>query len=763
VQIGPFTLELATAARTGEVSGKWALDDWDPLQDRASDDQLLPRVTVEAGKEVMGRSRMNRVLMLVGSSPSCKVRLRDPRVSRYHCALLRTPQGVWAIDLLHGTGSCLNGQSLPWALMKDGDALQVGPYVLRVRYPEGCPETPPAHLVEVPAVDASASGERRPSGQNGLARAAVGVNALQAELDQAHERLRDAEVLRQQLADAQADCDRLRKQAQALEVHAAGVADVQPRPEAAEASARELEAVRGERDRWQAEVQNLQVRLTSNVVDQEQIRRLAADLHAAQLEQDRLQTELHSAEQARTRLIELERALTEATAAHESALAAARGSWESERQSLVTDFERERQTHHGAVQATLSDFQARAADEGAKWQQQLEAAQKQLVEEREAVLAAAARLDQESATLERVRADLEARNAEHGEALQRLQEAQDELALSREKARSLQAGLDQALEHQRDIETLGQQLEHTRAEHSQLCVSVQELEGRANAADRLCTQLRNAGAETEQLRAQLQAAESRRAELEAVRADCDRLREQARALETQAAVVTDLQSRLEAAETSARELDAVRCERDRWQAEVRNQQARLASNGADQEQLRRLAADLQAAEMERDGLQTELRSAEQARTRLIELERALTEATAAHESALAAARGSWESERQSLAANLERERQTHQETVETLVRDLRTRIATEGAKWRQQFEAAQRQLVEDRGLFQAQNEQLRQQAGSLQAERDRLLAQLTQAELRVRSAAEHSAAELQQLQQQAARDHVFVQLAANRR
>src|SRR5262249_38078730 len=122
----------------------------------------------------------------------------------------------------------------------------------------------------------------------------------------AGERQRDAEALRQQLADTQADCDRLREQARALEDQLSGIADLQARLETAEASARELEVVCGERDCWQAEAQDLQAQLASAAADREQLGRLAADLDTAHAERDRLhaerQTSRDSAERATARV-----------------------------------------------------------------------------------------------------------------------------------------------------------------------------------------------------------------------------------------------------------------------------------------------------------------------------------------------------------------------------------------------------------------------------------------------------------------------------
>ena len=226
VQIGPYTLELAAPARAGEEPGDCGTEDWDPLRDRASDPRCLPRVTVEAGNEVLAHLSLNRALVLVGSSPDCRIRLRDSRVWRYHCSLLRTPQGVWLINLLPGADACLNGQPLRWALVKDGDRLQVGPYVLRVWYPEARTETSPPGLAAIPAgtpvrtaEETSESGQ--PSHEGGgpepaATEASALVAALRAELDQAGERQRDAEILRQQLADTQAEGDRLRDQALSL-------------------------------------------------------------------------------------------------------------------------------------------------------------------------------------------------------------------------------------------------------------------------------------------------------------------------------------------------------------------------------------------------------------------------------------------------------------------------------------------------------------------------------------------------------------------
>ena len=79
---------------------------------------------------------MKSSLVLVGGASACKVRLRHDRVSRFHCSLVRGPLGVWAVDLLSRDGTRVNGESVPWARLMEGDRLQIGPFELRIWYEE---------------------------------------------------------------------------------------------------------------------------------------------------------------------------------------------------------------------------------------------------------------------------------------------------------------------------------------------------------------------------------------------------------------------------------------------------------------------------------------------------------------------------------------------------------------------------------------------------------------------------------------------------
>jgi predicted component of type VI protein secretion system len=60
--------------------------------------------------------------------------LTHAELSKFHCGLLRTREGAWVIDCLGRGGTRVNGQTVRWAFLEDGDEIRVGQFVLRVRY-----------------------------------------------------------------------------------------------------------------------------------------------------------------------------------------------------------------------------------------------------------------------------------------------------------------------------------------------------------------------------------------------------------------------------------------------------------------------------------------------------------------------------------------------------------------------------------------------------------------------------------------------------
>jgi pSer/pThr/pTyr-binding forkhead associated (FHA) protein len=96
----------------------------------------LPRVLLEFPNDPAAQMpwRLNRMLTLVGRAPVCRVLLSGPDVSRLHCSLVRTPMGVWVVDLLGSAGTSVGGRPVRSCLLRDGDELDVGSRRVVVHY-----------------------------------------------------------------------------------------------------------------------------------------------------------------------------------------------------------------------------------------------------------------------------------------------------------------------------------------------------------------------------------------------------------------------------------------------------------------------------------------------------------------------------------------------------------------------------------------------------------------------------------------------------
>jgi pSer/pThr/pTyr-binding forkhead associated (FHA) protein len=86
------------------------------------------------GKAVQQRWQVDRAITLIGSGEACKLRLRSSRVSPVHCSIVWTRRGAWLVDLLSDHGVRLNGGPVTVAALEHSDRIQVGEFVIRVRY-----------------------------------------------------------------------------------------------------------------------------------------------------------------------------------------------------------------------------------------------------------------------------------------------------------------------------------------------------------------------------------------------------------------------------------------------------------------------------------------------------------------------------------------------------------------------------------------------------------------------------------------------------
>jgi hypothetical protein len=93
----------------------------------------LPPTAVEISGGISGpcQYRVKVPLILIGKSSMCQVRLRDAAVSRFHCALVHTPSGLWAVELLGRGGIMVNGTTVRCARLDEGDELLVGGFSFR--------------------------------------------------------------------------------------------------------------------------------------------------------------------------------------------------------------------------------------------------------------------------------------------------------------------------------------------------------------------------------------------------------------------------------------------------------------------------------------------------------------------------------------------------------------------------------------------------------------------------------------------------------
>ncbi len=149
MQLGPTTIRVVQGDRgDDEEPGAGP----SPLSSRFASRHPLPGVMLDirGPKGDSQRWAMDRVLTLIGRSPTCKVRLLESGTSRYACGLVRTPKGVWMVDLRSSQGVTVNGVARRRVQLEDGDVIRVGGYSIRLAY-DG-PATSPGRLAEVHTV-----------------------------------------------------------------------------------------------------------------------------------------------------------------------------------------------------------------------------------------------------------------------------------------------------------------------------------------------------------------------------------------------------------------------------------------------------------------------------------------------------------------------------------------------------------------------------------------------------------------------------------
>ncbi len=160
-------LDPQVAVRIGDQSlrcvGPRALEAW-------PDDQSLmvrpiPRILLEfEANLIKTRWRMKRAVALVGASRECTVRLNGPDISRFHCALILTGQGLWVVDLFGrvdcpgARGISVDGERVRFARLDPGQVLQLGRFRINMRRLSPSSAHPPRQLDSARSIAAETHG-----------------------------------------------------------------------------------------------------------------------------------------------------------------------------------------------------------------------------------------------------------------------------------------------------------------------------------------------------------------------------------------------------------------------------------------------------------------------------------------------------------------------------------------------------------------------------------------------------------------------------
>jgi pSer/pThr/pTyr-binding forkhead associated (FHA) protein len=139
-RVGDYSVSLAAGSKSGESDenrADAALVPLDFLPLKRYRDQIgrLPNFNIEFLNAQIKTLivPLRHMMTLVGRHRTCKFHFDDESVSHMHASLLRTPAGLWVVDLLGRDGTNVNGKPVRFALLEEGDVITIGRYRMRVR------------------------------------------------------------------------------------------------------------------------------------------------------------------------------------------------------------------------------------------------------------------------------------------------------------------------------------------------------------------------------------------------------------------------------------------------------------------------------------------------------------------------------------------------------------------------------------------------------------------------------------------------------
>ena len=134
IAVGPSDIRHLQEVKAPTAEAESVPPQGSPLIWRNYGEEPLVDVTVEFlnGPSESKTWPIRRVLSLIGTARRCKFRLADRSIEPFHCAFVRTSQGLFVVDLLGGEGIRINESPTRLALVRDGDLIQVGRYEMRI-------------------------------------------------------------------------------------------------------------------------------------------------------------------------------------------------------------------------------------------------------------------------------------------------------------------------------------------------------------------------------------------------------------------------------------------------------------------------------------------------------------------------------------------------------------------------------------------------------------------------------------------------------
>jgi pSer/pThr/pTyr-binding forkhead associated (FHA) protein len=118
-------------------------------------DPSQPALVVTYGNTTRKHRPLDSDVLIIGQGRGCDVGLASPEVAPVHCLIIRGSTGWRIRDCGSRCGTRVNGKVVQEANLRDGDALQIGPFSFQAHLPQG--SAPAAVPAAVPVAVASDS------------------------------------------------------------------------------------------------------------------------------------------------------------------------------------------------------------------------------------------------------------------------------------------------------------------------------------------------------------------------------------------------------------------------------------------------------------------------------------------------------------------------------------------------------------------------------------------------------------------------------